>query len=408
MNRSFLTNYRNYLWFLAVIGTIITGVYYMPLEADRPGFWEALYSTLRLFVFERDTDVFPKAWPLILIYFAAPIITLGLLGKTISYFFRFSPFLRCFFIRDHIIVCGVGRTGKIVAQCLHKNGAKVVGVDNGVAEAFQEWATENNIPLIFGDFHLFSTLKKAAISRARAVMFASGDDLSNLEAALNTYEKIKDKTDQYKLIWTHISNDKLADTVRHAIVTEGKVGIRIFDTFGIAAGKMIKQHFPPEKREGITQVNIVGYGKFGSDLLEVLCDELTENEDFEIRVIDVEDKSKPVARLAKERNMQDRISFVQEDIRDLSFNTTRNRSYFLCTDDDLSNLSLALELSPKIENSNVFVRMAHWPLTSVSEHWSEKSDMVFVNITDLVRRGLQDLPGIFAPAKQEDLKRTKH
>jgi len=405
MNRGFLTNYKTYLWILAVVGVILTGVYYMPKEANQPGFWESLYSTLRLFVFERDTDTFPKAWPLIAIYFLAPLITLTLLGKTISYFFKLSPAIRCLFIRDHIIVCGVGRTGKLVAQCLHKSGAKVVGVDQGPADAFEEWATDNNIPFIFGDFHLFSTLKKAGVQRARSVVFASGDDLANLEAALHSYERMNTESGAYKIIWTHISNDRLAATVKEAVKTEGKIGIRIFDTFGIAANKMIHRHFPLEKRKGITQVNIVGYGKFGSDLLEVICDNIEDDETFHIRVIDIEDREKPVMRMAKDRNMESRISFVQEDIRDLDFKSTKNRSYFLCTDDDLSNLSMALDLAPKIENTNVFVRMAHWPLVSVSEHWDENTDMVFVNITDLVKRGLEDMPGIFAPAIESDLKR---
>ena len=82
------------LWIITIAVIITTGLYYMPLEADKPRFWESLYSTLRLFIFERDLPTFPKAWPLIAIYFLAPLVTLSALGTAVSYLFRVSPMLR--------------------------------------------------------------------------------------------------------------------------------------------------------------------------------------------------------------------------------------------------------------------------------------------------------------------------
>ena len=66
------------LWVVA-IGLVLTiGLYYFPMEYDiQSGFWGTLYYTLRLFVMEHDLPTFPRSWPLILIYFLAPMITVS-------------------------------------------------------------------------------------------------------------------------------------------------------------------------------------------------------------------------------------------------------------------------------------------------------------------------------------------
>ena len=49
--------------------------------------------------------------------------------------------------------------------------------------------------------------------------------------------------------------------------------------------------------------------------------------------------------------------------------------------------------------------MSQWPLAAVSEHIGHKHGITFVNISELVREGIADLPGIFEPAELSDLKR---
>jgi hypothetical protein len=75
-------------------------------------------------------------------------------------------------------------------------------------------------------------------------------------------------------------------TCRAAIRTRGKVGIRIFDTYRIAAVKVVANYFGSDVRKVINQVDILGFGKFGRDLLDVLVNDLHDDEDLNINVID--------------------------------------------------------------------------------------------------------------------------
>ena len=188
-------------------------------------------------------------------------------------------------------------------------------------------------------------------------------------------------------------------------ISEGKLGIRFFDTYHIAASRMIEGYFGHEKRRGLEELDIVGFGKFGSDLLEFLAGDMQPDETFLIRVVDRADREKMVNRYARHLQMEERVRFLRSDIRDLPVEESRRRVFFLCTDDDLGNLSLALSLTERVSPAAVYVRMDHWPLRSVSQHLGREHGIVFLNINDLIVQGLKDINGIFKAAEEKDLKR---
>ena len=394
------------IWLGSIVLVIGIGLYYIPREYDSPGFWESLYSTLRLFVFERDLPTFPESRPLIFIYFAAPLITLSALGTAITYLFRMSPAIKTRWMSNHVIICGVGRTGKLLSKTLKDRGVNVIGVDLGPPDEFEEWCENNKFPMIYGDFHSKQALQKTNASSARSIIFSSGDDLANLEGALCAYELLQTEKGPVKLIWAHIANENLANTARTAIRTRGRVGIRFFDTYRIAATRMIEKHFNRDSRRGVGEVSILGFGKFGRDLLDVLAEDLDQNEKFDIRVLDKQDRSSEVKHLAEELGVADRVTFERAAIETLELVDETDKAFFLCTDDDLGNLTAAMALASKVDATHIYVRMAKWPMSAVADHFGEERGVVFVNINELVVHGIGNLPGVFEPAAEDDLKRA--
>jgi hypothetical protein len=188
MIKSLKTKVQIALWVSAIMIVIAIGLFYFPRENNALGFWESLYYTFRLFVFEHDLPAFPRSWPLIFVYFMAPLITISAIGTAISYLLRYTPSLKIRRMSDHVVICGIGRTGKLFALALKEKGIPVVGVDFGLPEDFEEWCDQNKVSMIFGDFNSRVPLEKAGASKARSIIFASGNDLANLEGALNAYE----------------------------------------------------------------------------------------------------------------------------------------------------------------------------------------------------------------------------
>jgi Trk K+ transport system NAD-binding subunit len=395
------------LWTGSILLVIAVGFFYFPREDQDIGWWERLYFTLRLFVFEHDLPAFPKSWPLMFVYFLAPAITLSAVGTAISYLFRFSPSLKTRWMSGHVVIGGMGRTGKLFASALIKEGVRVVGIDMAPPEDFDEWSERHNMPVISGDFNLRHFLEKAGAARARAIVFASGDDLANLEGALAAYDWLRTDQGTPRLIWTQIATEQLANTARSAVRTQGKVGIRFFDTYRIAAVKMVAKYFNREIRKGISEVTIVGFGKFGRDLMEILVSDLKEDERFSFRVIDVQDRGDAVMSLAEELNIMERVSFQRAAIQDIRLMDAENRAFFICTDDDLGNLTATMALAQKVTNTHIYVRMDHWPLSAVAENLGQDRGIFFINLNALVLQGIEALPGLFEPAEDSDLKRVK-
>ncbi|MFP4347587.1 MAG: NAD-binding protein [Desulfococcaceae bacterium] len=394
------------LWTASILSVIAVGVHFFPREYPGLSFLESFYYTLRLFILEHDLPHFPESWPLIFILFFAPLLAISALGTAITYLFRFSPLLQTRWRSDHVIVCGVGRTGKLMAKTIKARGIEVVGVDMGPPEGFEEWLNEVPIPMIYGDFLSRPVLERAGAARARSLLFASGDDLHNLEGVVSAYGWLRTDTGPVRLLWAHIASEKLAETARLALRTEGTVGIRFFDTYHLAAAKMVCKHFGPEVREGVREITIMGFGKFGRDLVEALAKDLKPSEKPHIRVVDIQNRKKEVDALAKDLGISDRMTFMQADIQDLEMTDDSEKAFFLCTDDDIGNLAVALMLTRHIRGTHVYVRMAKWPISAIEDHLRENSGITFVNINDLVVEGISDFPVIFESAEFSDLKRS--
>ncbi len=404
MNRKTLTKIS--LWSSAIVVVLIIGVHFFPKEDPTLGFWGAFYYSLRVFILEHDLGHFPHTPALVFIYFFAPLLALSAVGTALSYFLRLSPALQSRFLNHHVIICGVGRTGKLLAATLKERGVPVVGVDSGNPDEFEEWSSEHKVPIIYGSFLSAKIMEKAGAFRARTVIFASGSDLANLEGVVSSYNLLRGTNSSPKLLWAHIANERLADTARKALQTEGLLSIRLFDTYRISATRMINQHFNREVRNSVTEITILGFGKFGRDLMEVLVRDAQDGESWSIRVVDVRDVETEVRALALELGIEEYVSFTRSAIQELSLEDSEERAFFICTDDDIGNLAAALMLAKKTGCTFIFVRMTTWPMPAISDHLGQNG-LTFVNINDLVVQGIDDLPGIFTAPTEADLKRRK-
>jgi voltage-gated potassium channel len=81
-------------------------------------------------------------------------------------------------MKNHVIVCGYGRMGKLVCEEMHHSKIPFVIVDRD--EHLPEIAHEKNSVAIVGDATLDETLRRAGIERARALVTVLPHDADNL------------------------------------------------------------------------------------------------------------------------------------------------------------------------------------------------------------------------------------
>jgi len=83
-------------------------------------------------------------------------------------------------MKNHVIVCGLGRVGSRVIEYLRAAGESVVVIDNKLRAE----RTEDRVSYIVGDFRDAATLARAGLSEARGVLLVATDDLGNLAALM--------------------------------------------------------------------------------------------------------------------------------------------------------------------------------------------------------------------------------
>jgi len=85
-------------------------------------------------------------------------------------------------LRDHFIICGVGRVGRRLAIEIAARRFPLVILEKDPLKA--QWATDHNFPVIIGDATSEATLKEARIQHARGLASAVTSDAQNVYIVL--------------------------------------------------------------------------------------------------------------------------------------------------------------------------------------------------------------------------------
>src|SRR5690242_15562374 len=153
------------------------------------GLAAALYETLKLVSFQSSVEL-PDDPLGEALFFLIPLLGLALIFQSVLNFGRLlldkSSRREAWQValastyRDHVIVCGLGRVGlRVVTQLLDSGYAPVV-VEREWGSKFVEHTLNLKVPVVAGDARELATLRQAGLPRARAVVAAIEDDLTNI------------------------------------------------------------------------------------------------------------------------------------------------------------------------------------------------------------------------------------
>lgn len=88
-------------------------------------------------------------------------------------------------MNEHVIVCGLGHVGIRIVESLRGLGISVVAIERKPDESFAQAVEKLGVPVMYGDARRDELLVEAGVRRARAVVCATDDDLTNLEVSLD-------------------------------------------------------------------------------------------------------------------------------------------------------------------------------------------------------------------------------
>ncbi|WP_329239123.1 NAD-binding protein [Actinoallomurus sp. NBC_01490] len=114
-------------------------------------------------------------------------------------------------ISGHIVVVGLGAVGVRVVAQLNDLGVPVVCVEMNEDAVGVPLARREGLPIVFGDATRKETLRSAWVSTCRAVVTVTSDDITNLEAGLNS----RDLKDNVRVVLRLFDDDLAARVHRN-------------------------------------------------------------------------------------------------------------------------------------------------------------------------------------------------
>lgn len=189
---------------------------------------EACYGVF-LMIFMQNYFKFPHEWYLQALFFIVPIVGLGAVANS---FVRmgYLIFTRkqnlpewhsmiASTMRNHLVLCGVGKVGYRILEELLVLKEEVVAIERNGASPFVAEMLARGVTIIIGEARLRKTLEEAHVQTARAVILATDDDLANLDAALTAREIKPDIRVVLRLFDDTIANKVAATLSMPAIST---------------------------------------------------------------------------------------------------------------------------------------------------------------------------------------------
>ena len=230
-----------------------------------------LYRTLQLVAMELGDLTSPVSWELNVARFLIPAMAAYTAIRAFAAIFgQQVQLIRLWFARDHIIICGLGQKGFLLANQFRARKEHVVIVEQDEDNNLLPLCQERGIMVLTGDATDAALLQKAAIRRAKYLIAVCGDDGINTEIAVRAQELAYNRSKNALTCIIHIVDVQLRDLLREQeLVSERDPTFRlqIFNTFDRGA-RLLLQEYPALESDGnAPHLLVIGLGHLGESLV---------------------------------------------------------------------------------------------------------------------------------------------
>lgn len=225
----FLKSYQWLLWIFGVPAVFYFG--YCGFKDSLPSgipMFGILYRILQLFVLNMDSTISNPTWQLEVARWLASVIAGYTALKALAVIFREQlQLLKIrFFLNDHIIICGLGNKGLLLALKLKNYGYRVVAIEPNEENDNIKECRDNDIIVLIGNATSAHYLDKAGLKRAKYLFSVCGQDDINAEIAVQARYLIAKKKRNPLTCVVHIIDPQF-----YRFLKEQEFGLEIMDGF---------------------------------------------------------------------------------------------------------------------------------------------------------------------------------
>jgi hypothetical protein len=240
-----------------------------------PGsFLDNLYRSVQLFIIHSGDVPPPVPWQLEVARFLAPAVAAGAtLSAIASLLGEQLAAIRVRFYSNHVVVCGLGRLGSLLARNLRDAGYDVVGIESDAQSGAIARCREDGVAVFVGDAMDPAMLRRARAHRARYLFAVAGDDGRNSNIAIGARKLVEDRSGSPLTCFVHVLDDKLSDVLRQVGLARGGGGLRLeyFNVAELGAPALLTDYpaFDDQGNAplGPPHIVVVGLGEMGTRLI---------------------------------------------------------------------------------------------------------------------------------------------
>lgn len=213
------------------------------VRADPTSWHEALYYTLGLFTLQGNRFGYPHTALLRGIYFAAPLLAASAIIGALLRLVEESGALIIGRFRDHTVIGGLGNLGSAIAhnEAGQRQPFIVIERDESVPGVEGLRAAGHGV-VALGDVRSAEVLRRTRAHQARQVFFTAPSDIVNLDAAFQVRRLAKQRRVRAPpTIFAHVYDTGLADALERQLHAQqaGVADIVAFNSYRFAAKSML-------------------------------------------------------------------------------------------------------------------------------------------------------------------------
>jgi Trk K+ transport system NAD-binding subunit len=197
-SRRTLPDSRNDRWLYALVLTFVTfllGGTILFTLTERLSLLDAFYFTVTLMTTTGFGDISLRSSSVFAKLFGAGLMLSAVVLASLTFSFAVDRLFRKrseialgqkrYRLKDHVILCGLGRVGYEVAKELLRRGETVLVIEKDPHHRFLESIRSQGARIFVGDASIPQVLSDAGVERASGLFSLINDDVKNLEIGLN-------------------------------------------------------------------------------------------------------------------------------------------------------------------------------------------------------------------------------
>ncbi|MCL0084448.1 NAD-binding protein, partial [Dehalococcoidia bacterium] len=347
---------------------------------------DIFYVTLKLFKLEAGWIAGPVGWELQLARFLAPAMVGYTTIQALAIILRDQfQLIRLRFLRDHIVICGLGRKGLLLCKGFRGRGERVVVIEEDGGNSLLGQCREQGAIILIGNAADPELLRRARIDKAKYVISVCGNDGTNAEVAVQTRELLWARRGKALSCLTHIVDVQLCNLLREREIAAGKLDAFRLGFFNIfeSGARVLLDEYPAFSRTGEDlgprpHMVVVGLGRMGESLVVNAARNWRDRDDgdgerLRITLIDKEAERKKETLCLRYPQLEGVCELMpaQMDIQAPEFERADFlfddqgccdvTMVYICLDGDSNALAAALKLRQRVRTLEIpiVVRMTH-------------------------------------------------